>query len=333
MLKEKSLSVIIPNYNGKRLLEKNLPSVITALQNSGLVFEILVVDDGSTDDSVDFVAHNYPTIKLLRKAINTGFSATCNFGITHAKHNYIMLLNSDIQLQEDYFEGQMDYFKDPDTFGVMAQIRGADDLLIQDTARLFTLSGFKIKPNTFFSVQIPRHFIPTAYLSGANAIIDAQKLKMLSGFDELYSPFYYEDFDLGLRAWRVGWKCYYHPGTYCLHEQSSTTKNYRTKNWVKSIYFRNKMMVHAIHLEGFSLIAWYTRLMAETLVMWLFGKFYFYKSLMMFVSNFDQINQSRRRLKLKMKEQGKALSFKDVQHKMMGMLEGETLIYGLQQAV
>ena len=57
-------------------------------------------------------------------------------------------------------------------------------------------------------------------------VIDTKKLKDIGGFDEIFSPFYCEDFELGLRAWRLGWKCYYDPKSYCIHDHSSTTKNY-----------------------------------------------------------------------------------------------------------
>ncbi len=329
-MKETNISVIIPNYNGRKLLENNLPSVFTALKNSGLRYEVIIVDDCSKDDSIAFITQYYPEIILLEKEKNSGFSATCNVGITHAQYNYILLLNSDIQLSPNYFEGQMDYFKNADTFGVMSKIKGANDLEVQDTARLFSLKGFKISPNQFFTIKNPKKRIPTAYLSGANALVDAEKLKILGGFDEIFSPFYYEDFDLGLRAWRMGWKCYYHPDTFCLHEPSSTTKSYRTRNWVKGIYFRNKMLVHAIHLDGLAKCMWYFRLLLESLVMWLMGKFYFYRSLYLFFGNFAQVKQSRERLNQLMEKQGESKSLSDVQQEMEQLLAGEELSFGLQ---
>jgi GT2 family glycosyltransferase len=190
-MKAASISVIIPNYNGKNLLQNNLPSVFAALEHAAIPYEVLVVDDCSTDDSLAFLQKKYPEVKLVVKEKNSGFSATCNVGIKHAKNTYILLLNTDIQLPENYLDGQFDYFKQADTFGVMAQIKEAKNGEIQDSARSFRLQWGKLKPNTFFHVVNPSALIPTAYLSGANALLDAEKLKELGGFNELFSPFYY----------------------------------------------------------------------------------------------------------------------------------------------
>ncbi|MCX6167087.1 MAG: glycosyltransferase family 2 protein [Sphingobacteriales bacterium] len=331
-MKEPGLSVIIPNYNGRLLLENNLPSVFAALQHSDLQHEVLVVDDCSTDDSCAFIGTNYSEIRLIKKANNSGFSATCNVGIAQAKYPYIMLLNTDIQLSKDYFTGQLDYFKLKDTFGVMAKIIGAKQGEVQDTARLYTFNGFKIKANRFFRVQKPTLPIPTAYLSGANAIIDAEKLRALGGFNEIFSPFYYEDFDLGLRAWRMGWKCYYHPDTYCLHDHSSTTRNYRSRNWVKSIFFRNRFIVHAIHLEKFQLPMYYFQLVLDALFMWMLGKFYFYKALHQFIVRHGEIRASRKNLKNLMNQYGSLRTVKEVQQEMNELLAKQVITNGLGEA-
>ena len=331
-MKQQGLSVIIPNYNGSLLLENNLPSVFAALQHSNLLYEVLVVDDCSTDNSIEFIGKNYPNIKLIEKAKNTGFSATCNVGITQAKYPYIMLLNSDIQLSLDYFTGQLDYFEFKDTFGVMAKIVGAKQGEVQDTARLYTFNGFKIKANRFFRVENPTKPIPTAYLSGANAIVDAEKLRILGGFNENFSPFYYEDFDLGLRAWKMGWRCYYHPDTYCLHDHSSTTRNYRSKNWVLSIFFRNRFIVHAIHLEKFQLLMYYFQLFTDALLMWMLGKFYFYKALYQFIVSYGEIRSSRKNLENLMNRYGSSRTVKQVQKEMNELLANQEISYGLGKA-
>lgn len=331
-MKAASVSVIIPNYNGKTLLQNNLPSVFAALEHAAIPYEVLVVDDCSTDDSVAFLQKKYPEVKLIVKEKNSGFSATCNVGVKHAKNAYILLLNTDIKLPEDYLDGQFDYFKQADTFGVMAQIRGAKHGEVQDSARTFNLHLGKLKPNTFFHVLAPSAPIPTAYLSGANALLDAEKLKELGGFNELFSPFYYEDFDLGLRAWRLGWKCYYYPDRFCLHDHAATTKNYRTKNWVKAIYFRNKLMVHALHLSGVQKVGWYLRTLLEIAVMWLLGNFYFYSSLKQFLAHLSQIRTAKKTFAELQKKHQSTRSLVDVQHEIAQLLSTQNVCLGKEQA-
>lgn len=325
----KSITVVIPNYNGRHLLERNLPSVYEALNNTKTDFEIIIIDDCSTDSSVAFLQQIYPLVHLVINARNQGFSTTCNIGIAIAKKDLILLLNTDIELNSDYFESQFKYFDLPDTFGVMSKIIGAKNGETQDTARFLKYSGFKIKTNNFFQVKDENFLTPTAYLSGANALIDAKKLQEIGGFDEIFSPFYCEDFELGLRAWRLGWKCYYDPKSYCIHDHSSTTKNYRTRNWVKAIFFRNRLLVHAIHLSNTRLVFWFLQIVfIDLLFMWLGLKFYFYKSFGMFLNNINPILHSRKKMNELMARHHSNTSIDEVINKMDRMLEGQTIIYG-----
>ena len=326
---KKSISVVIPNYNGRHLLEQNLPSVIKALENSGSNYEIILVDDYSLDDSIQFTRKNYSQIQIISSPSNGGFSVACNKGITVAKNELTFLLNTDIQLSSDYFASQFKYFDDPTTFGVMGKVLGFKDGSIQDTARYISYSGFKIKANNFFHLRDESFWCPTAYLSGANALVDTQKLKDLKGFDEIFSPFYCEDFDLGLRAWRVGWKCYYQPQSHCLHDHSSTTKNIRTRNWVKAIFFRNRLIVHAIHLNSLARALLLTQVFfTDFLFRWLSFKFYFYNSLSMFFQMNTQVQKSRGNLKKLMESHQSKISISDIKTIMNEMIKGQVVIEG-----
>jgi GT2 family glycosyltransferase len=325
----KSISVVIPNYNGKHLLQQNLESVVAALKNSNALFEIIIVDDASSDSSAQFIKHIYPEITLIINDVNQGFSVSCNKGIAIANNELILLLNTDIQLPVDYLSKQFKYFENPDTFGVMAKIIGFKDGQIQDTARHVSRSGFKIKTNKFFHLKDESFWCPTAYLSGANALVDSHKLKKMGGFDEIFSPFYGEDLDLGLRAWRLGWKCYFQPQSYCLHDHSSTTKNYKTRNWVKAIFFRNRFVVHAIHLNTIELVGWLLQIFfTDFIVLWVGFKFYFYRSLCMFLNMHRAIGRSRKKLEVLMAVHKSNISVKDIRVIMDEMLKGQTVING-----
>lgn len=325
----KSISVVIPNYNGKHLLERNLPSLFEALNNAKTDFEVIITDDCSTDSSVAFIKENYPLIRLIINDKNQGFSVSCNKGIALANKDLILLLNTDIELNKDFFESQFKYFELTDTFGVMSKIIGAKHGETQDTARFLKYSGFKIRANNFYHLEDEDFFTPTAYLSGANALIDAKKLKDIGGFDEIFSPFYCEDFELGLRAWRLGWKCYYDPKSYCIHDHSSTTKKYRTRNWVKAIFFRNRFFVHAIHLSKSQFVLWLLQItFIDMLFMWIGLKFYYYKSFGMFLSNLNYTLHSRKNMNDLMARHNSTISIGDVIKKMNKMIEGQAIIFG-----
>lgn len=326
MTKKKSVSVVIPNYNGSHLLKKYLPFTVKAIRNAEVDFEIIVVDDCSNDDSVSFLQQHYPEIKLLVNQQNTGFSCSCNYGIEAARMEIILLLNSDVKLTPDYFDPLWKYFSQPDTFGVMGRIVGMDGSCLQDAARMPKLNGFKLKTAWFYYNQNHEESF-TLYLSGANAFIDAKKLKDIGGFNKIFSPFYSEDFELSLRAWRLNWKCYYEHDAVCMHEISASTKDYKTARWVKMIYFRNRFYLHAIHLNGWALILWFLQItLTDILPKMLVGQFWMWKSYREFLRSAKQIKASRLELKRLMLKNHSSTSIYDVMNKIKRSVAGKNLV-------
>jgi len=250
-----SISVLIPNYNGKKLLEENLPSVYTALHTFPFSFsEIIVSDDASADDSLLFLKQNFSEIKCVSTEINTGFSGAVNRGIPYCKGDLILILNSDVQLSANYFEAQVSLFEDSQVFGVMGTIVSKDGIQIQDTAKYPLFRGGKIGSTLNYATQEKGSW-PTLFLSGANALVRKSYLVQLKGFNEIFNPYYCEDVELGIRAWRAGWKCLFESTAICYHPNSETIKK-QGKEKVRRISRRNKAILHLIHLEGIYLI-WY----------------------------------------------------------------------------
>src|SRR5690606_35839786 len=285
MAVKRNVSIIIPNYNGADLLKQYLPYTFAAADHADVDYEVIVVDDASTDDSIAFVEAHYPQVVLVKNATNRGFSLSCNEGMKVAQYDLLLFLNSDVKLSPDYFEHQWTYFEQEDTFGVMGRIMSMDQQRMEDTARYPNFMGYRIKATSFFYSNDKEPSIPTTYLSGANALVDAKKMKAMGGLDPIFSPFDAEDLDLALRAWRAGWKCFYEHQSVCYHQVSTTTKNHCTKDWVKEIYYRNRFLVHAIHLEGISFWMWYLHvLFLEVLPKLLIGKFWILRSYRQFLS-------------------------------------------------
>ncbi len=229
-----------------------LPPLYEALNASGLPFEIIVSDDNSGDESVSFLKKEFKEIKILQQDINRGFSPTINKGIFAARYFFLFLLNSDVKTAPDYFKHLFKYFDDPNTFGVMGRIIGWDDNIIQDGGKYPSFHGTKIKTSGNYVPLFPKadDRLLTMYLSGANAFVSRDKIIKLGGFDEIFAPFYVEDFELSLRAWRIGWKCMYEHNAVCRHRISSSIKTKSSKKNTKKIYYRNKMFLHALHLQN-----------------------------------------------------------------------------------
>ena len=177
MANTKGISVIIPNYNGTILLPQILPPLFIALQNTKLPYEVILSDDCSTDNTIDFLKTNYPQLILIESKVNEGFSKTINKGIFLAKYDYLLLLNSDVKLNENYFDTLIPYFDLPDTFGVMGRIIGWDNDEIQDGGKYPSFHGVKIKTSGNYIPLDPKPTdkLYSMYLSGANALVSRKK--------------------------------------------------------------------------------------------------------------------------------------------------------------
>jgi len=237
------ISVVIPNYNGRILLERYLPSVFDALAYAACKFEFIVIDDCSTDDSVQFLQQQYPQINILKNPSNIGFSKTCNRGIMTAKGQKILVLNSDIKLTRTYIRQCLDAFGKADTFAVMG--KAIDESAHPQTTGIFfkrTIFGIKKYPN-YSSNE-------THFVSGANTLFDTKKIQEIGGFNPIFSPYYFEDDDLSFRAMLRGWKSYFLEDAICYHLGSSTIKSSARKRRIKRVYFRNKIIFNRLHSQS-----------------------------------------------------------------------------------
>ena len=250
-----SISVILPNYNGRGLLEKNLPSIISAL--SGLKYEIIVVDDCSSDNSVKFLEQEYPEVIIKRNSSNLGFSATCNIGIHASKYPILCLSNTDVTFTEDYFINALTHFNSPDVFAVKGNINNyigsiENTTNTERTSLMYFSRGFlrfdqRIEPQANnFTGQINGQFV----LLGCCFICKKDKMLLLDGFDEIFSPFYWEDADLAIRALRKGFKLIYEPKCDVYHETSSTISKYSKNTKRRLISNRNKFIFTWKHLNN-----------------------------------------------------------------------------------
>ncbi|NIS74272.1 MAG: glycosyltransferase [Deltaproteobacteria bacterium] len=234
------VSIVIPAYNSGDLLLHLLPQLLhlTRLDRGD---EIIVVDDCSKDDSVRTVEAKFPAASIIRNERNRGFAHTVNTGVGHAKNTIFMLLNTDISLPADF---SLDPFvtmleSDETIFSITPKIiRKTPDGLRNESVPEVGLkkSGFDLNVLTLpDKYDRPRDIL---YPCGGASFFDRDKFLKIGGLDTLYSPFYFEDFDLGLRAWRMGWKCIYEPSSSVNHAHQGTIGTFN-RRYVKLVGKRN----------------------------------------------------------------------------------------------
>jgi GT2 family glycosyltransferase/glycosyltransferase involved in cell wall biosynthesis len=215
-------SVVIPTWNARELLEKFLPSVAAALEGNP-ENEIVVVDNGSTDGSAEFVRAAFPRVKLLALPTNLGFGGGSNAGFRAAKNDVVVLLNNDMRVDAGFLAPLLEGFGDPLVFAVSCQIFFSDPARLREETGLtqgwWQDGGLRVRHRIDDAVD---GLFPCFYGGGGSCAFDRAKFLELGGFDKLLAPFYLEDTDLGYMAWKRGWKVYYQPRSVVYHEHRGT---------------------------------------------------------------------------------------------------------------
>lgn len=248
-VRDYSVSIVIPNYNGVDLLPATIRAAQRALASSRVRdAEVIVADDASTDGSASLLARDFPEVRLVRNPLNRGFATNCNTGLAVACKDLVLFLNSDVHLEEGYFDDQLALFDAPDTFGVGGALYADDGGEQQGGAKVPDYSYGNLGSNkNFVHDAAPLHL--TFHVSGANLLADRAKLLALGGFCELFSPYYFEDVELSLRAWRMGYKLYFVQTARARHAISSTIGG-EPREKVRRVSKRNKFLLHYLLLDG-----------------------------------------------------------------------------------
>jgi len=217
------ISIIIPNYNGLSLLEKNLPYVVRAKNNKrNNILEIILVDDGSIDSSVEFIKKNFKEIKIVKHKVNRGFSASVNTGARTARGDLLALLNNDVLPSANFLETAFSLFENPDVFAVSFNEKNYGGAIG------YFENGFVGHRPSQKSTKAMESF----WANGGSGLFRREFWMKLGGMDEkLFSPFYWEDVDLCYRALKRGWLVLWNPSSKVVHNHESTigkiNKKYR----------------------------------------------------------------------------------------------------------
>jgi GT2 family glycosyltransferase len=243
----KSVSIIIPNWNGADLLQAYLPSVLKAQEKYRGQVEVLVVDDASTDASVDLLQEQFPGTRAVVHEHNRGFGKACWSGAQSAEHPILIFLNSDVSVDPDFIDPLVNCLQEPATFAASPLVFDGKGQLSNVTISIPYFRRGKIRYKSFPPQQLLSKVTPlpnpwyTLFPIGAAFAVDRARFIELQGFDELFNPFYYEDTDLGFRAWRRGWKCIVVPESRVTHYHTGPIGRSFKQVKVSTIRKRNRL--------------------------------------------------------------------------------------------
>ena len=241
------LSIIIPHHNGEELLFNCLESILNQISIQD--FEIIVVDNGSIDDSADKAKEKFPSINLLKSETNLGYSGGCNFGAKNAKGEYTIFLNNDTLHTKNWIEELIGFLdKNPqagaaqpkilnatnkDTFDYAGGAGGYIDKYCFPFVRGRIFNSLEKDSNQYDDVK------KIFWASGAAFIIRTELLRELNYFDNIFFA-YMEEIDLcwrlqalGLGIWNVPTSIVYHYGKQTIKENTFKSHYLNHRNsWI-----------------------------------------------------------------------------------------------------
>ncbi len=211
------VAVVIVNWNGAAFIGRCLDAVFAQTQRPD---EVVVIDNGSTDESVALIQARYPSVHLIARTSNEGFARGYNLGIHHTKSDYILILNTDVFLGRDFlYRARQAIERDRDIGSVAARIYKSDTDQI-DYVGLWLQPWLKVV-NSQNTTEMAFVFAG----SGAALFCRRDMLNDIREGDAFFDEdffLYWEDIDLAWRAQLRGWRCVFAPEVIAHHKGSAS---------------------------------------------------------------------------------------------------------------
>jgi|Deesub1362B_J571_1020462.scaffolds.fasta_scaffold00706_11 GT2 family glycosyltransferase len=240
-----TVSVIIVNYNGIHLLKDCLESLREQTYKD---FETILVDNASTDGSLEFVRRVYPGVRIVANSVNKGYGGGNNNGIRIAEGKYIAVLNNDTKVDRDWLKNLVSAVEVDSSIGMCASkiLNYHNPDIIDNTGMLMYRDGLargrgRLERDLGQYDRQEEVFFP----SGCAALYRKEMFDDIGLFDEDFF-LYLDDVDIGLRGRLAGWRCIYVPEAVVYHRYSATTEPYsplkaflveRNRIWIVIKYF------------------------------------------------------------------------------------------------
>jgi len=220
------VTIVIPSRNGRELLETLLPPLVPQLTSG----EIIVSDNGSTDDTSAWLASHYPDVQVIPSGRPLSFAKAVNAGIRAARFRHTLLLNNDMIVAPGFIGALRAAFDGiPDLFCSTAQIFFPPGIRREETGKAVWRREHPLDFPVRCDDPIPgEDHTWVLYGSGGCSLFDTQKLRAFGGVSEVYDPAYVEDLDFGYRAWQRGWPSVFCAGAQVEHRHRATTSRYYT---------------------------------------------------------------------------------------------------------
>ena len=244
-LKKDNVSILIPTYNGRHLLEIFLRSTLETVKKDSNNHEIIVIDNGSIDNSVQYIKNHYPEIKIVKLKENKMLANALNTGLKVAKNDIIIIIiNNDMCIDKKFIPSLIKHFKSQKIFAVSSKIMHLDRCTIEGGIRqglvlfgFFEAFGTRAK-NELDIGQID--FI-SPVLVVENGAFNKRILLDLGGLDPLF-PLWATFTDICYRAWKKGYYMIFEPTSIVYHRGASTTGRPEFRKKFKFLQYKENFL-------------------------------------------------------------------------------------------
>ncbi|MEQ8763001.1 MAG: glycosyltransferase family 2 protein [Planctomycetota bacterium] len=215
------VSIVIPNYDGLEHLGTCLES-IAELDAPGDV-EVVIVDNGSVDGSIEYLRRAHPEVTLIEHGVNTGFARAANHGAEVARHPLVAFLNNDMRVDRSWLRNLIEPLLEGRCEVTTSQARSWDGQRIDFAggASNFHGIGFELGHGESVESWDVGDEQPSLFAMGGAMAIRKELFLEVGGFDESFFA-YYEDVDLGWRLWVLGHRIHFVPSSLVFHHHSAT---------------------------------------------------------------------------------------------------------------
>lgn len=214
------IDIVILNYNGAEILPQCLPSIVEAAKRSPLPCRVIVLDNRSSDSGLDYVRKTFPQVRIeVSKENRVLFSY--NDLIPRLDSDIVILLNNDVKVEPDFIAPLIPHFSSPSVFAVAPKQLGFSGKTHEGGKNRIEMRFGLMYSGPLYG-EDPVMKKPGYTFYEANSAYDRKKFLALGGFDDIYSPYLWEDADLGYRAWKAGYKFIYEPNSVIYHAESYT---------------------------------------------------------------------------------------------------------------
>jgi len=250
---QKLISIIIVNYNGRKWLKDCLESLEKQTYKK---FEIILVDNASSDNSVAYVKKHFPKVTIVQNKSNRGFAGGNNDGLKAAKGDYILLLNNDTWSPPDFLE---DFIKAFDEYPKAGCVQ-SKMVLLKDTSKLDLVGSYWTNSSFLYyygfgkDADLPQYnkAMPFFTNKGASVMIPRKVIDKIGLFDDDFW-LYYEETDFCHRVWLAGYECWYWPKAIVHHAGGGTSIHF-DNSLIQFHNFKNKLMSFLKNFESINLV-------------------------------------------------------------------------------